>query len=300
MVQYVITPWRNRSELLTVRQELYPSLSNSVDNSNPRHAVDKISVWMQRGNCPHLVESTAILTSAKLNDVPGNSNYCIRAAYAAAFSRFVTGLLDGHQDKRRKLSMFSIAKTIGLPATFVELRHQATHEELPSLRKLRNATEKALKWIWDYYWSQLSEDHSNAPDCKTFLEDRLKDKKEHTDGDLEAWLAEWGEGQIRVALDDISRTTTDTEVLLESSRLSRMLLMRDVELSIDNSIQEAEVRDLTEVKAELARVEENILDSGDVEARTRELSSTSEESTEAKGWALWEGPWIPTPIGTIC
>ncbi|TVY80687.1 Pre-rRNA-processing protein las1, partial [Lachnellula suecica] len=52
--------------------------------------------------------------------------------------------------------MYSLAKTIGLPATYVELRHQATHEELPSLSKLRTATQKALRWIWDYYWANLT------------------------------------------------------------------------------------------------------------------------------------------------
>jgi hypothetical protein len=93
MVQYVITPWRNRAELLTVRQQLYPPISSSLNDPDRRRAVEKISVWMQRGNCPHLLESTAILTSAKLNDVPGNSNYCIRAAYSAAFSRWVGNFL---------------------------------------------------------------------------------------------------------------------------------------------------------------------------------------------------------------
>ena len=52
---------------------------------------------------------------------------------------FVTGLLDSHQDKARKISMYGVAKSVGLPATFVELRHQATHEQLPSLTRLRAA-----------------------------------------------------------------------------------------------------------------------------------------------------------------
>lgn len=87
MVQYVINPWRNQGELLRVRQQLYPAAGKPVDDSSRRHAVAQVSVWMQRGNCPHLVESTAILTSAVLNDVPGNSAYCVRAAYSAAFCR---------------------------------------------------------------------------------------------------------------------------------------------------------------------------------------------------------------------
>lgn len=43
---------------------------------------------MQRGNCPHMVESTALLVAAVLNDRRGgNSTYCVRAAYGGAFSR---------------------------------------------------------------------------------------------------------------------------------------------------------------------------------------------------------------------
>ena len=87
MVQYVITPWRDRGELLQVRQQLYQVSGGPKNDAERRQAVAVVSVWMQRGNCPHLVESTAILTSAILNDVPGNSAYCVRAAYSAAFCR---------------------------------------------------------------------------------------------------------------------------------------------------------------------------------------------------------------------
>ena len=66
---------------------LYPRDGKVVKEEERRHAVARVSVWMQRGNCPHLVESTAILTAAVLNDVRGNSTYCVRAAYAAAFGR---------------------------------------------------------------------------------------------------------------------------------------------------------------------------------------------------------------------
>lgn len=73
---------------------------------------------------------------------------------------FVTGLLDGHQDRARKLSMYGVAKTIGLPASFVELRHQGTHEPMPSLTQLRPAARRALVWIWEYYWRNLPEEEN--------------------------------------------------------------------------------------------------------------------------------------------
>lgn len=53
--------------------------------------------------------------------------------------------------------MYQVAKEIDLPASFVELRHQATHEDLPSLVVLRRATTRALEWLWDYYWHYQGE-----------------------------------------------------------------------------------------------------------------------------------------------
>ena len=54
--------------------------------------------------------------------------------------------------------MFQRAIDLGLPASFVELRHEATHRELPSLVVLRNATQRSLEWLWDYYWAKTDSD----------------------------------------------------------------------------------------------------------------------------------------------
>lgn len=154
MVKYILTPWRDREELLLVRHQFYAASPSWLgehsrmwhqdttkhgglsegdeegkDNlGNPeageqerrRHrrmagverlrrnqrlqlhqAVARVSMWMQRGNCPHMVESTALLTAAVLSDeelmvntkatgvdnVTASSAYAVRAAYSAAFSR---------------------------------------------------------------------------------------------------------------------------------------------------------------------------------------------------------------------
>lgn len=299
MVQYVITPWRDQSELLKIRQQLYPPTTTPSNDPSRRHAVEKVSVWMQRGNCPHLVESTAILTAARLNDIPANSNYCIRAAYSAAFSRFVTGLLDGHQDKRHKLSMYSIAKNIGLPATFVELRHQATHEGLPSLPKLRVATDKALHWIWDYYWAGLS-----APtvvnDYKPQLEKVLKDKAKYTQKQLQDWLGQWDVEQLREALLDLSQTTKDTDVLLESMRLHNIYMLGTAGRDEEAIEEDKETRDMDAIKSELKRMRETMASSPNSGLNEEESNLEVDYEAESKGWALWEGAWTPKPIGTVC
>lgn len=71
-------------------------------------------------------------------------------------NRFVTVLVDSKiQGKKR--TMFQRATDLGLPASFVELRHEATHRELPSLVVLRSAAQRSLEWLWEYYWAKISD-----------------------------------------------------------------------------------------------------------------------------------------------
>ena len=157
MSKYTITPWRTQSDLLEVRKNLY-STSETTPNSR-RKAVDRVMAWKLRGNLPHAVESTALLVEATLHhSIKTNSTFSIRAVYSAAFARFVTGFCDIGRHKERSLepsSMLEIARQIGMPPEFVALRHEATHEELPGMRRLVGAARDALDWLWRVYWGRL-------------------------------------------------------------------------------------------------------------------------------------------------
>jgi hypothetical protein len=50
--------------------------------------IRKVEAWKLRGNVPHHVEATALLTDAILHDdAQRNSIFSIRATYSAAFCR---------------------------------------------------------------------------------------------------------------------------------------------------------------------------------------------------------------------
>lgn len=174
MARYTITPWRTPSDLLSARAQLYNLRPEAQATQGQRHAVDRILLaWKLRSNVPHAVESTALLVDAQLHhstatattgspagEQIGNSNFSIRATYTAAFTRFVTGFCDIGRAREGTLapsSMLEIARQIDMPAHFVTLRHEATHEELPSLQRLVAATREALEWLWRVYWSRLEE-----------------------------------------------------------------------------------------------------------------------------------------------
>lgn len=67
------------------------------------------------------------------------SSLSIRQCYSTAIIRLVNGLVDPLQLGVYARSIASIANQLGLPPWLVELRHAATHEDLPSLELLRDA-----------------------------------------------------------------------------------------------------------------------------------------------------------------
>lgn len=213
----------------------------------------------------------------------------------------MTGLLDSHQDKRRKLSMYSVAKTIGLPATFVELRHQATHEELPSISKLRTATQKGLRWIWGYYWAKLPDDPADMDDCKVYLQKLLGENDTETRQEMEKKLSRWSQVEILATLLEIDGATNDPQVLLASCNLYKRILdgLQDAEMSDNEPGGEVESKTVDDIMADLAKMEEDLSDSDDSTSEEMEQTTTS-DITPIKGWAKWEGSWKGTPIGTIC
>ncbi|OAX82992.1 hypothetical protein ACJ72_02652 [Emergomyces africanus] len=157
MPRLEFTPWKEPSELLFVRRQFYPSTASGESADMRAKACSMVWVWKLRGNLPHAVEATALLTDAILHDDARKSSiFSIRATYSAAFCRFVTGLVDSKL-YGRKQTMFQKAMELGLPASFVELRHEATHRELPALIVLRNAARRSLEWLWEFYWARLED-----------------------------------------------------------------------------------------------------------------------------------------------
>ncbi len=75
--------------------------------------------------------------------------------------------------------MYAKAKQIGLPDSFVELRHEATHGDLPSLIVFRRAAERSLDWLWKDYWRYLGVRSGNLDkdEIDAFKEGREKLKE---------------------------------------------------------------------------------------------------------------------------
>ncbi len=77
----------------------------------------------------------------------------------------VNGIADSSQKGRMAASVASLTAAAGLPRLLVDLRHEATHNELPSLAALQLAAHHALTWLRTNYWQKQS-DHIDLNKAK--------------------------------------------------------------------------------------------------------------------------------------
>ena len=179
-------PWIDWDEWIAVKNALYPvdtssssssssssstttsssssssstttTSSSTPNNTNIIWALEIISLWRSRGKLPHSCDSTAQLVEISNRDCNSNNNNYrseneLRIAYSLTVVRGINGLVDQNQQGVFADSVLGLAARIGIPGWIVELRHEATHNKLPSLSLLRAAARHLITWYYDNYWT---------------------------------------------------------------------------------------------------------------------------------------------------
>ena len=119
------------------------------------------------GSLPISVEltNTLFVSKHKLdNATPGNKlDVCLCAAMAII--RFINGITDQFQTGAYAQAVQNITSKIGIPDWMVDLRHEATHGQLPSFNVLQSGVNFGLEWLFENYWeettSKVEEEMSN-------------------------------------------------------------------------------------------------------------------------------------------
>ncbi|GKT49257.1 pre-rRNA-processing protein las1 [Colletotrichum spaethianum] len=206
--------------------------------------------------------------------------------------------------------MYSVAKTIGLPATFVELRHQATHETLPSLAKLRSAARKALVWIWEYYWQHLGPDEEDvevgvsqkkagvatAAAGRAVVVAFLEERDEARRAEMKTWIDGLDESRLLATLEKIAEAPPNNAVMLAALRLSKEILQKGHGAQ---GTEQEDGRDLDKIKKRISQAEDALMaETQDVvETYANDVEAEEPKESSSTGWAKFEGTWKPRPIG---
>ncbi|KAJ4476611.1 Las1-like-domain-containing protein [Lentinula aciculospora] len=143
-------PWASMAELDEICAAIYAAES---DADSKVFAINRLVAWKAITSLPQAIESTlSLLTVIVQDDCSNTSSLVLRQSYSAAVIRMVNGLVDPLQFGVYARSIAAIAAQLGLPAWLVELRHAATHEDLPSLELLREAAHQSMTWLLRNYW----------------------------------------------------------------------------------------------------------------------------------------------------
>ncbi|KAL1520087.1 hypothetical protein AB1Y20_023562 [Prymnesium parvum] len=169
MARVALTPWASWAEW----EETYAALFALDDPARRAAGVRSVERWRSRARLPVAVDSTASLTEVGLADTPPHaaahtpphaaaaaadggaappSEHALCLMYAMTIVRLVNGVVDPMQQGHRAASVQALARELELPAALVELRHECTHNRLPSLSTFRLVAEQALLWLHERYW----------------------------------------------------------------------------------------------------------------------------------------------------
>ncbi|KAL8521498.1 hypothetical protein ACS0TY_011859 [Phlomoides rotata] len=152
---FKLVPWMSWDEWKFVRGSLFSSSPDSVAS-----ALQRISTWRSRGCVPVMVEVTASVVEIQhkdpyfrndLNGSASQSEEMLSMLYCMAIMRLVNGVVEKTR-KKNEISIGEAADAIGIPRMLIDIRHEASHRDLPSLQLLRLASGKALDWLFSYYW----------------------------------------------------------------------------------------------------------------------------------------------------
>ncbi|KAE8899424.1 hypothetical protein PF005_g6942 [Phytophthora fragariae] len=153
-----VVPWLDWAEWQEVRAGLF-----SCDPYAQQRVVSRVASWRSRVQLPVAINATAQLVELQLHEsmaqhhhhavgVSSRSHIELSLLYASTIVRCVNGLVDGSQKGAYATAVSTLAQRIGIPLWVVDLRHESTHNQLPSLPVLRFAAKHLLAWLRANYW----------------------------------------------------------------------------------------------------------------------------------------------------
>ncbi|KAK1281409.1 hypothetical protein QJS04_geneDACA015022 [Acorus gramineus] len=132
---YKHVPWSSWDQWSSVADSLFSSSPDSI-----KSALARIVAWRSRGCLPMAIEVTASFIEIQQKDP------------------FF------HSHKRTGRSISQLAEDVGMPRMLVDIRHESSHRNLPSLPIVRLGSMKALDWLKSHYWEPQKKAIPNVRD----------------------------------------------------------------------------------------------------------------------------------------
>ena len=175
-----LVPWKGWKEWSCVYENIFLGTWDADPGKWRKKVADSlgtINMWRTRCKLPLYIDSTANVLKCIFDhavNAASVSPNVLRLSYAMSLTRLVNGVVENEQRGQYAQAVSTIAERVGLPRELVDLRHEATHGDLPSLTRLKSAASVALNWLHNQYWRVQADHLQNiVTTIRNFLDEYL-------------------------------------------------------------------------------------------------------------------------------
>ena len=228
-----------------------------------RRALELVQMWRTRGRVPVAVDAHAQIVELQLMDEEmmkkknnphddgdgedkkketttsnQQSESTLRLSYAMTLTRLVNGICDQSQKGKFAVSVQTLATQLDVPRTLVDIRHDSTHNQLPSIQRLRKASEDAIEWLEVKYWERQKQKLERVVEemrlaIRAMVECEKRQKK-NKDGDADG-DADDADGNKDSDSDDESMYDSEEEMHMKTEKANKMKKEKETRKKTKNS-----------------------------------------------------------------
>ena len=239
-----------------------------------RRALELVQMWRTRGRVPVAVDAHAQIVELQLMDEElmmkkkkmmmmmkknnprddgdgedkkketttsnhQQSESTLRLSYAMTLTRLVNGICDQSQKGKFAVSVQTLATQLDVPRTLVDIRHDSTHNQLPSIQRLRKASEDAIEWLEVKYWERQKQKLERVVGemrlaIRAMVECE-KRKKKNKDGDGDGDDADADGNKDSDSSDDESMYDSEEEMHMKTEKANKMKKEKETRKKTKNS-----------------------------------------------------------------
>ena len=236
-----------------------------------RRALELVQMWRTRGRVPVAVDAHAQIVELQLMDEEmmkkkkkmmmkkknnphddgdgedkkketttssQQSESTLRLSYAMTLTRLVNGICDQSQKGKFAVSVQTLATQLDVPRTLVDIRHDSTHNQLPSIQRLRKASEDAIEWLEVKYWERQKQKLERVVEemrlaIRAMVECEKRQKK-NKDGDGDGDDDD-ADGNKDSDSDDESMYDSEEEMHMKTEKANKMKKEKETRKKTKNS-----------------------------------------------------------------
>ncbi len=138
-------------------------------------------------------------------------------------------------------------------------------------------------------------------ESRAFVENVISEKDDSIRARLEGLIGNWDQDRLLGVLIEVQDATDNVIILSRATRLQNLIIDGNGGTTRSGKKRKLESlpKDIDELKAEMEMMNHELDNEIDEEPQSDPSHGETRPDSSSKGWTMWEGPWVPKPIGVV-